>query len=99
MLLIAPASSRRRSVLPKATIRATAWVTMASTVRCGDLRNMAEPSQRMAIARFARKISAIAKCGQAFYVSLGQREPQAIWLHSFSAGRTCDNAYLLAGLL
>src|SRR5262245_3906626 len=44
----------------KATIRATAWVTMASRVRRGDLRNIAEPSQRMAIARFARTISAIA---------------------------------------
>ena len=24
-----------------------------------------------------------------------QRTPDSIWLHSFGAGRTCDNAYLL----
>jgi hypothetical protein len=27
------------------------------------------------------------------------KEPETIWLHSFSAGRTYDNAYLLASLL
>src|SRR5262245_25459331 len=53
-------TERLRSNPAKAKIRATAWVTRASRVRRGDLRNMAEPSQRMAIARFARTISAIA---------------------------------------
>jgi hypothetical protein len=53
-------TQRLRSNPAKASIRATAWVTMASRVRRGDLRNIAEPSQRMAIARFARTISAIA---------------------------------------
>ena len=33
---------------------------MALRVRRGDLRNIAEPSQRMVVARFARTISAIA---------------------------------------
>ena len=41
-------------------------MTIASTVRRGDLRNIAEPSQRFA--RFARAISTIDKFGQAFYV-------------------------------
>jgi hypothetical protein len=27
------------------------------------------------------------------------KEPETIWLHSFSAGRTYDNAYVLASLL
>jgi len=27
------------------------------------------------------------------------KEPETIWLHSFSAGRSYDNAYLLASLL
>src|SRR5262249_32432429 len=47
-------AERLRSVLPKATIGANAWVTIASRVQCGDLSNIVEPSQRMAIARFAR---------------------------------------------
>ena len=41
-------------------------MTIASRVRRGDLRNIAEPSQRFA--RFARAISTIDKFGQAFYL-------------------------------
>jgi len=48
------------------TIERIAGMTIASTVRRGDLRNIAEPSQRFA--QFARAISTINKFGQAFYV-------------------------------
>jgi hypothetical protein len=53
----------------------------------------------MAIARFARTISVIAKKRAGFLCFLRQKEPETIWLHSFCAGRTFDNAYLLASLL
>src|SRR5690348_12047167 len=65
MLLIARfARGRLRSEAD--TIRAIAGMTIASRVRRGDLRNIAEPSHRFA--RFARAISTIDKFGQAFYV-------------------------------
>jgi len=49
-------------------MRAIAWVTMASRVKRRDLHTIAEPSQPMALARFARTISAIAYMRAAFYV-------------------------------
>jgi hypothetical protein len=57
------------------TIGRIAGMTIASTVRRGDLRNIAEPSQRFA--QFARAISTIDKFGQAFYV-LAQEYPLTI---------------------
>jgi len=57
------------------TIGRIAGMTIASTVRRGDLRNIAEPSQRFA--QFARPISTIDKFGQAFYV-LAQEYPLTI---------------------
>jgi hypothetical protein len=77
-------TERLRSDLAKATIRATAWLTMASRVWRGDLRNIAEPSQRMAIARFARTISAIAQMRAGFLCVRLAKEPEIIWLHSFA---------------
>ena len=57
------------------TIERIAGMTIASRVRRGDLRNIAEPSHRFA--RFARAISTIDKFGQAFYV-LAQEYPLTI---------------------
>src|SRR5262245_7127177 len=79
------AAGRLRSD-PEATIRAIAWVTMTGRVRRGDPCNMAVHS-----ALTCRRLNS----GQALPLRVHpDRSPEALWLHSFAASITCNNAFL-----